>query len=180
MIYNLSAHNVHYAKSPWSGPSQVPQGVVSRPSQLSGAPIDGIAYIMRLRITRFALTWALATAPLWVGGTVAARAAVTPVMVEQGGDDGLTNRLVDEIQNRIMTSRSLTMNVDGSNPFFISIPSNVGWNVVAGQTIVTTLIKFRRGERSFGQIQVTCRETQLAACARKIVTEAENKAMPSR
>ena len=94
-----------------------------------------------------------------------------PIRILTGGDDGLTQRLLDAIEERLRSSGRFAPSpvTSNSNVLRMTIPTHVQWEPVGNRTRVRYQLEFRRGEtgEAFGFFEGTCWENELSVCARQ-------------
>lgn len=105
------------------------------------------------------------------GGT----ASATPVEVWVGGDDGLTIRLADAVEQAIKASSSFTYVERGSVPDALSVgfPGHVTWAKVNGRIRVKYRVELGRQEQKVAEAEGACWESELQRCALAIVRMTE-------
>jgi len=106
--------------------------------------------------------------------------AVEPTLVEVwcGGDDGLTIRLRDALENAFKSSPRFSLSF-GKKPktLIVSIPTNVEWNKVGKKTQVLYTVEFSLADnQKIGTSTGSCWDNAFAKCAAQIVKDAETAA----
>jgi hypothetical protein len=99
----------------------------------------------------------------------------TLVEVWCGGDDGLTQRLRDSIENEFKLSSDFQLG-EGKKPgtLIVTIPSNVSWRQESGRNRVLYTIDFTSTDgRHLGSSKGRCWDDDLANCAVHIVAQAK-------
>src|SRR5579862_2427639 len=99
---------------------------------------------------------------------------LTPVEVWSGGDDGLTMKLRDTVENGFKSSSAIHLST-GKQPgtLVVTIPSNVKWERVGNRTRVVYTVAFTSvGNQHLGSSAGACWENELSKCASKIVSDA--------
>jgi hypothetical protein len=105
--------------------------------------------------------------------TLALSHDAVPVEVWTGGDDGLTQRLVDAVRNRFERSAQFRLSPSGTpNALKVTIPTHVGWEEINGKTRVSYQMRLERGNRLLGDSSGVCWETDLEGCANQVVETA--------
>lgn len=128
---------------------------------------------MAVRIVSAALAMLLSTTSLL------AHAKETDVRVPTEfwvtGDDGLTSRFAQAITAALATSKSLaTPTSNNSAGLVLTIPTNVYWQDVRGQTNFQYIVVFTdKSSRYLGISTGACWEKVMAGCAGTVVEEAE-------
>jgi hypothetical protein len=103
------------------------------------------------------------------------RTTPIPVEVRCGGDDDLTLRLRDTLENAVKLSPYFSLS-SGKLPgtLIITIPPNVGRDQSGIRTRVFYSVEFASAEDQFiGKISGACRDDKLTICARQITTNAK-------
>lgn len=108
---------------------------------------------------------------------VGAPSLATPVPVEvwRGGDDGLTSRFADALEDAFRGSSAFVLSV-GKKPgtLTVTIPSNVGWKQIGSRTEVHYLVTFTgTSSQVLGASKGACWEDQLSKCAGHVLKDAE-------
>jgi hypothetical protein len=111
-----------------------------------------------------------------LGACAAVSANNQPMRVEvwRGGDDGLTSRLADAMEDAFKHSHRFVLS-SGNLPgtLIASIPTNVPWKEVNGKTRVLYTIDFTDvHSKKMGQSTGQCWDDQLQKCADAIVGDA--------
>jgi hypothetical protein len=117
---------------------------------------------------------------LGMGNCVLSAAWETPLSVEvwTGGDDGLTQRLRDEIENRFKASSHFVLS-SGKKPgtLIVTIPTNVTWTAKGTRTHVRYKVEFSSAAGSrIGISSGSCWDDRLADCAAEIYRGAQKVA----
>jgi len=103
----------------------------------------------------------------------------TLVEVWCGGDDGLTTKLRDTLENAFKSSSDFRLSA-GEKPgtLTVTIPSNVEWKLVGKRTQVLYTVKFSSADnRHLGSSAGSCWEDSLSKCASKIIRDAKTAAL---
>jgi hypothetical protein len=103
----------------------------------------------------------------------------TLVEVWCGGDDGLTTKLRDTLENAFKSSSDFRLSA-GEMPgtLTVTIPSNVEWKPVGKRTQVFYTVKFSSADNQhLGSSAGSCWEDSLSKCASKIVRDAKTAAL---
>jgi hypothetical protein len=114
----------------------------------------------------------------WLTPGISASPKVTLVEVWCGGDDGLTTKLCDRLENGFKSSPDFHLSV-GKKPgtLIVTIPSNVGWKLVDGRTQVLYTTEFATVDnQQLGSRVGSCWDDALSECANEIVKAAKNAA----
>ena len=100
------------------------------------------------------------------------------VEVWRGGDDGLTQRLGDALQNAFDNSRDFTPSTGGKpGTVIVSVPSNVGWKQFGNRTQVRFSIDFKNTDgATIGRSEGRCWEDAVAACAARVLRDLKRTA----
>lgn len=115
---------------------------------------------------------------LWLTLGLSASPKVTLVEVWCVGDDGLTTKLRDTLENRFKSSPDFHLSF-GKKPgtLIVTIPTNVGWKLVDGRTQVLYTVEFASVENQhLGTREGSCWEDALSECANEIIKAAKNAA----
>jgi len=99
----------------------------------------------------------------------------TPVEVWRGGDDGLTLRLADAIEDAFRASPDFVL-TSGKQPgtLVVTIPTNVRWKQVGTQTQVLYTIEFTSTDnQNLGASTGSCWDGALAECSGHVVQDAK-------
>ena len=108
-----------------------------------------------------------------VGSSAAYSSNPVPVEIVTGGDDGLTQRLVDAVRGEFGKSSAFTFApASATNALIVTIPTHVGWNDVGKKTRVTYQLRLERAGRVLEESAGACWEDQLRVCAETIVNAA--------
>jgi hypothetical protein len=102
----------------------------------------------------------------------------TLVEVWCGGDDGLTTKLRDSLENAFKSSSDFRLS-EGKKPgtLTVTIPSHVGWKLVGKRTQVSYTVEFASVDNQpLGSSAGSCWEDALSTCASKIVKDARSAA----
>lgn len=98
----------------------------------------------------------------------------TPVEVWRGGDDGLTSRFADALEAQFLAASDFTPST-GKVPgtLIVTIPTNLSWRQIAGQTEVSYTVEFTGvSSESRGRSVGSCIEDNLAECANHVLRDA--------
>jgi hypothetical protein len=103
-------------------------------------------------------------------------ASTKPTLVEfrHVGDDGLSERLADQIERAFRLSADFTLS-SGRKPgtLIVTIPTNVDWKQVGGRTQVLYTVEFTSSDdHNLGSSKGSCWEGALVICAEQIVNQA--------
>lgn len=103
-------------------------------------------------------------------------ASAEPILVEvwSGGDDGLTSRLRDALENAFKSSPDFALS-SGKKPgtLVVTIPTNVGWRSIGKRTQVRYTVELSSAEnRRIRTSTGSCWDDGLAKCAAQIVSDA--------
>jgi len=104
----------------------------------------------------------------------------TPKLVEVwcSGDDGLTVRLRDAIENAFESSSDFRLS-NGKKPgtLVVTIPTNVDWKKVGRRTRVLYNVEFASVDnQKVGTSRGACWDNRLANCASRILNDAKTAA----
>src|SRR5579859_303387 len=103
--------------------------------------------------------------------------AAKPILVDVrfGGDDGLTLRLRDALENKFRSSRDFSLNVSNSPAMLvITIPTHVSWKQAGKRTRVFYTVEFASSEnQSLGVRKGSCWDDSLDQCAAQVVRDAQ-------
>jgi hypothetical protein len=98
-----------------------------------------------------------------------------PVEVRCGGDDGLTMRLRDTLENAVKLSPYFSLSsrkIPGT--LVITIPTNVGWEQFGRRTRVFYSVEFASADdQHIGKITGACWDDKLTICAAQIIKNAK-------
>lgn len=96
---------------------------------------------------------------------------VTPVEVWTGGDDGLTQRLVDAVEDELRKSARFSVGEAGAVPGAVKVvvPTHVLWRKAGRETRVSYRLELERDGRRRGAGGGSCLETELRRCAQQVV-----------
>ena len=95
------------------------------------------------------------------------------------GDDALTTKLRDALENAFKTSSDFRLSA-GEKPgtLTVTIPSNVEWKRVGKRTQVFYTVKFSSADnRHLGSSAGSCCDDSLSKCASKIIRDAKTAAL---
>jgi hypothetical protein len=107
-----------------------------------------------------------------------AESPVTDIEIWSGADDGLTQRLVDELRQTVAKDPRFRLALAyTSGAFKILIPTNVQWTKMSAD--VTVSADFSIDGKALGQTTVVCTQSTLGECARKIFLAAK-RTLPMR
>lgn len=100
-----------------------------------------------------------------------------PTLVEvwRVGDDGLTTKLADAIEEGIRRSPAFVLSTGRKpNTLIVAIPTNVGWKQVGNRTRVLYTVNFSLvSAQSLGTSSGACWADSLAKCAARVVKDAK-------
>ncbi len=102
--------------------------------------------------------------------------APTPVEVWRGGDDGLTLRLADTLENAFRRTSDFALGT-GEKPgtLIVTIPSNVTWIKIGSRTEVDCYVTFSGvSSQVLGGSRGRCWEDDLETCADRVVRDARS------
>jgi hypothetical protein len=108
----------------------------------------------------------------------AAPARPTPVEVWTGGDDGLTQRLRDQIENKFKSSSDFVLS-SGKKPgsLIVTIPTHVAWIEKGARTHVRYKVEFSSSDdTAIGKSSGSCWDDNLADCSAQIYSGAQKAA----
>lgn len=99
-------------------------------------------------------------------------AASGPIMVEvrTGGDDGLTQRLADQVRATFAATPGYTADVSPKR-LIITIPTHVQWREINGRTQINYHVEIASGSKSIRR-SGSCWETDMTICAHQVVRAA--------
>ena len=107
----------------------------------------------------------------------AIQGAAKPILVDvrSGGDDGLTLRLRDALENKFRSSRDFSLNVNNSPAtLVITIPTHVRWKQAGKRTRVLYTVEFASYEKqALGIRKGSCWDDRLEQCATQVVRDAQ-------
>lgn len=108
------------------------------------------------------------------GGT----ANPTPVEVWTGGDDGLTQRLGDEIENRFKSSSDFVLSSGKkAGTLIVTIPTHVAWKTEGARTHLRYSVEFSASNGTvLKKSSGSCWDDNLTECAAQIYREAQKTA----
>lgn len=111
-------------------------------------------------------------------GLYAAPAKLTPVEVWTGGDDGLTQRLRLEIENKFRSSSDFVLSSGKkAGTLIVTIPTHVGWTTKGTRTYVRYEVKFSTSDdKQLGKSRGSCWEDNFAECVAQIYDSAQRAA----
>jgi hypothetical protein len=117
------------------------------------------------------------TVSLIVAACAVEAAAAEPTLVEVwcGGDDGLTIKLRDALENAFRSSPDFSPS-SGKKPktLIVSIPTNVDWKQVGRRTRVLYTVTFSSADNEkLGASSGSCWDNAFAKCAAQIVKDAK-------
>jgi hypothetical protein len=98
-----------------------------------------------------------------------------PVEVWTGSDDGLTQRLRQEIENKLKVSSDFVLS-SGKRPgtLVITMPTHVAWKQMGTRTRLHYSMEFASADGSpLGKSEGSCWEDDMAACAAQISVVSE-------
>ncbi len=104
-------------------------------------------------------------------GSQSLNATAMPVEIWTGGDDGLTLRLGDAVEEEFRLSSRFSHGPAGAVPgaLKVIIPTHVRWREVGDQTHVTYRLELELNGRRRSAKGGTCWESDLNQCARQVV-----------
>lgn len=94
----------------------------------------------------------------------------TAVEVKAGGDDGLTQRLADQVRKTFAGSPGYTA-TPAAKRLLITIPTHVQWRVIQGDTKITYRVEIASDSKRIRRFGF-CREADMAVCANQILKAA--------
>lgn len=102
----------------------------------------------------------------------------TPVEVWTGGDDGLTQQLRDEIENKFKSSSDFVLSSGKkAGTLIVTIPTHVGWTTKGARTHLRYSVEFSSGDgMALGKSSGPCWEDNLTECAAQTYREAKKAA----
>ncbi len=108
----------------------------------------------------------------------AAPAKPTPVEVWTGGDDGLTQRLRDEIENKFKSSSDFVLSSGKQRgSLIVTIPTHIAWTQKGTRTYVRYKVEFSSSDDvGIGKSSGSCWDDNLADCAAQIYGGAQRAA----
>ncbi|HWA91968.1 MAG TPA: hypothetical protein VG889_18150 [Rhizomicrobium sp.] len=137
---------------------------------------------MPLKLISFRMFATFAAVALSNCACVAQPLPRTPVEVWRGGDDGLTSRFGDAVNEAFRASSTFTLSY-GNKPgtLIVTIPTNVSWKPIGTRTQVTYAVTFATpDQRSLGSSTGTCFDDALSDCAAHILRDAQVAVKASR
>ena len=134
----------------------------------------------RNHMTSFRMRCALTILILALAEFSVEAGSAKPMLVEvwSGGDDGLTLRLRDAVENAFKASSAFALS-SGKRPgtLIVTIPTNVIWKQVGTRTQVLYAVEFTSiNSQPLGTGAGSCWDDALAKCATKIVKQANRAA----
>ena len=103
---------------------------------------------------------------------------VISVEVWRGGDDGLTSKLADALEEKFRQTSPFVVGPASERPsLVVTIPSNVKWKKVGTRTKVQFYVTFSRSSRQIGISKGACWEEDMPRCAAIIVADARKIAL---
>jgi hypothetical protein len=106
-----------------------------------------------------------------------ANSQATPVEVQRVGDDALTSRLRDALEDALKNSGDFMLS-DGKKPgtLIVKIPNHVSWkNGSGGRTHVLYKVEFATVDAGvIGRVTGSCWEDSLSKCAARVIIAARN------
>ncbi len=114
-----------------------------------------------------------------LGQGASASPKITLVEVWCDGDDGLTTKLRDTLENAFKSSSDFRLSAgEKQGTLTVTIPSNVEWKLVGKRTQVFYTVKFASANnQQLGSCAGSCWEDSLSKCASKIVKDAKTAAL---
>lgn len=99
-------------------------------------------------------------------------AASEPTMIEvrTGGDDGLTQRLADQVRTTFAAAPGYTADTSAKR-LVITIPTHVQWREIHGDTKITYRVEIASGSKSIRR-SGSCWEANMTLCANQILKAA--------
>src|SRR4051812_7887551 len=91
------------------------------------------------------------------------------VGVELTGDDGLTQKLSNEIAKYIQRVPGLQTVGYGTGDFVIASGSNVNWDTLDGKKVIIYRVALRKGDEPLTEAVGVCFERRPQDCAKKII-----------
>jgi hypothetical protein len=123
----------------------------------------------------FALLSLLCSLLFSFGLELAGSPKLTLVEVWSGGDDGLTTKLRDTLENAFKSSPDFRLSA-GKQPgtLTVTIPSHLEWKLVGNRTQVFYTVEFTSADNQhLGSSAGSCWEDALSKCASRIVKDAK-------
>lgn len=100
------------------------------------------------------------------------------VEVWRGGDDGLTSKLADALEEKFrQTPPFIVGPASERESLKVTIPGNVRWKQIGVRTQVQFDVNFSRASRQIGTSKGVCWEDNLPRCAEIIVEDARKAAL---
>ena len=114
-----------------------------------------------------------------VGSNALVSSDPIPVEVWTGGDDGLTQRVRDAVEEGFARSPRFKL-VDGGTPnaLRVMIPTHVEGTEMSGRTRVTYQLRLERDGRRLRDTQGVCWEEQISKCGEQVVRAAIKAVAP--
>jgi hypothetical protein len=108
------------------------------------------------------------------GGT----ANPTPVEVWTGGDDGLTQRLRDEIEHKFKSSSDFVLSTGKkAGTLIVTIPTHVAWTTAGARTHLRYSVEFSSSDGTvLKKSSGSCWDDNLSVCAAQTYREAQKTA----
>ncbi len=106
--------------------------------------------------------------------TASPSAHTTLVEVWRGGDDGLTSRFADAIEEAFQRAPEFSLS-SGKVPgtLVVTIPTSLGWTQVGERTEVTYVVEFSRvPNETLRSSRGSCLENRLQDCVAQVLEEA--------
>jgi hypothetical protein len=97
-----------------------------------------------------------------------------PAIVLCDGDDGLTSRFCDAVENAFRRSPDFKLKTQLTPSILkVTIPTNLHWKRVGGKTQAIYAIEFSSADdQKIGDANGSCREDQLNICANQVLRRA--------
>jgi hypothetical protein len=129
-----------------------------------------------MQITSVWMRCAAIILALFIAQTTLEGASKRQILVEvwSGGDDGLTLKLRDTLEEAFRSSSAFALS-SGKKPgtLIVTIPTHVGWKQKGKRTQVLYTVEFTSvNSRPLGTSTGSCWDDALTKCANKIVKEA--------
>ena len=103
-----------------------------------------------------------------------AKLSPTPIEVWSGGDDALTIKLRDALENTFKTSADFRASSGKKlGTLIVTIPSNVNWQNVGRHTRILYIVEFTSSDnRKLGVSKGSCLDNEIEKCAMQVVKDA--------
>lgn len=125
---------------------------------------------------RWALMIAAACIFLTIGmGKTEGKSLPMPVEVWCNGDDGLTIRLRDALENAFKSSPDFHLSSEKEpRSLVVTIPTNVGWKQFGRRTKILYTVEFASSDNhSLGESKGSCWDDEFSRCATQVVKHAK-------